>query len=249
MFKALKRVLAESLGDSKKTSKFMVTKKKEIIALLNQAHKKKAFLSVQIGNQNQFYTTALIGIYPDNGLVVLDELSPTAGHKLFLQEKKAKVTGRVNGVELRFETRLIGVGSKSNIAFYKVAIPEAMYFCQQRQSYRVSLKGANVPFFSAGDGHTPSMRGYLLNLSAGGVGVILDQKVSLSRGDTLKICAITLPEKGDIKFTLQIDAVRDNARGGGMNFGGHFCKLSKAEQSKLQKYIAEAQRKYAKQSH
>ncbi len=248
MFKALKRILAEPLGNAKKRSKFLVTKKPEIIALLNQAYKKKAFLTLQIGDQDQSYTTALIGVYPDHDLVVLDELSPTAGHKQFLQNREAKVTGRVNGVELRFETRLIGVGSKSDIAFYKVAMPAALYFRQQRQSYRVSLKGANVPFFSPGSGMIPSMRGFILDLSAGGVGVILDHKVPLSCGDTLEMCVITLPERGDIKFTLQVDAVRDNARGGGMNFGGHFCKLSKAEQTILQKYIAEAQRKYAKKS-
>jgi len=247
MFKALKRVLAGSSGDSK-GSRFLVTKKKEIIALLNQAHKKKIFLTLEIANQDQSYTTALLGVYPNNGLIVLDELSPTTGHKQFLQQKTAKVTGRVNGIELRFETRLMGVGSKSGIAFYKVAMPTTLYFRQQRQSYRVSLKGANIPFFSPGSGAIPSLRGSLLDLSLGGVGVILEHKASLHRGDTLELCAITLPGKGDIKFTLQIDAVRDNARGGGMNFGGHFCKLSKAEQSILQRYIAEAQRKHAKKS-
>ncbi len=248
MFKALKQIIAETLGDSKKTPKFLVTKKKEIIALLKQAHKKKAFLTVQIPDQDESYTTALLGIYPDHDLVVLDEFSPSVGHKRFLQQKEAKVTGRVNGVELRFKTRLVGVGSKSDVSFYKVAMPTVMYFCQQRQSYRVSLKGASIPFFSPGSGLIPSVRGYLLDLSAGGVGVILDHKVSLSRGDTLEVCIVTLPKRGDIQFTLQVDAVRDNASGGGMNFGGHFCKLSEAEQAVLQKYIAESQRKQANKS-
>jgi len=248
MFKVLKQIVAEALGDSKKTPKFLVTKKKEIIALLKQAHKKKAFLTVQITDQEESYTTALLGVYPEHDLVVLDELSPTVGHKQFLQKKEAKVTGRVNGVELRFKTRLVGVGSKSDVAFYKVTMPTVMYFCQQRQSYRVSLKGANIPFFSSGGGTIPSVRGSLLDISAGGVGVILDHKVSLSRGDTLELCAITLPKHGDIKFTLQVDVVRENARGGGMNFGGHFCELSESEQAIIQKYIAEMQRKHAKKS-
>jgi len=248
MFKALKRALAEALGDSKKTPKYLVTKKKEIIALLKQAHKKKAFLTLQVADQDKSYTTALLGIYPNHDLIVLDELSPTSGHKQFLQRKEAKVTGRVNGVELRFKTRLVGVGSKSDVAFYKVAMPEVMYFCQQRQSFRVSLKGANIPFFFPGGGMIPSINGYLLDISIGGIGVILNHKVPLSRGDNLEFCAIQLPEKGDIRFTLQVDAVRDNARGGGMNFGGHFCELSEADQSALQKYIAKAQREHAKKS-
>ncbi len=248
MFNALKRVVAEALGDSKKTPKFLVTKKREIIALLQQARKKKAFLTLQVVDQDESYTTALLGIYPDHDLIVLDELSSTSGHKQFLQKKEAKVTGRVNGVELRFKTRLVGVGSKSDVAFYKVAMPEVMYFCQQRQSFRVSLKGANIPFFFPGGSAIPSLNGYLLNLSVGGVGVISNYKSPLSCGDTLELCVIKLPEKGDIKFTLQIDAVRDNARGGGMNFGGHFCKLSEADRASLQKYIAERQREHAKKS-
>ncbi|MCF6355978.1 MAG: flagellar brake protein [Candidatus Polarisedimenticolaceae bacterium] len=247
MFRALKRILAEPLGNAKKRSKFLVTKKSEIVALLSQAHKKKAFLTLQPGSQDQFFTTAILGVYPDHGLMVLDELSPAVGHKQFLQEKQAKVTGRIDGVELRFETHLVGEGSKSGIAFYKVAMPTALYFRQQRQTYRVSLKGVGVPFYSLG-GATPSIRGTLRDLSLGGVGVMTDCNVSLSRGDTLELCAITLPDKGDIKFTLIIDSVHDNVRGGGMSFGGHFCKLSAADRNKMRKYIAEAQRKYAKRS-
>ncbi len=247
MFKALKRILAEPLGGGRKRSKFLVTKKPEIVALLNQVHKKKVFLTLQISGQSQSYNTALLGVYPDHNLIALDELSPTAGHKQFVQDKKARVTGHVSGVELRFETHLVGVGSKSGIAFYKVAMPTELYFHQQRQSYRVSLRGANIPFFSPG-GTTPLMRGTLMDLSLGGVGVMLNRKVPLSCGDSLELCAITLPENEDLKFTLKIDAVRDNARGGGMIFGGHFCKLSNEDRGKLQKYIAEMQRKQAKRT-
>ena len=248
MFKALKEIISEALGDSKKTPKYLVTKKNEIVALLKQAHKKKAFFTVQITNQDESYTTALLGIYPEHDLVALDEFSPAPGHKRFLQQKEAKVTGRVNGVELRFKAALIGVGKKSDVAFYKVKMPTALYFCQQRQSYRVSLKGANIPFFSPGGGAIPSVRGFLLDISAGGVGVILDKKVSLSRGNMLEVCTITVPDKGEVQFKMQVDVVRDNAQGGGINFGGHFCDLSEAEQAVLQKYIAEAQRKQVKRS-
>ncbi len=247
MFKVLKQILAESLGDAKKRSKFLVTKKPEIIALLNQAHKKKAFLTLQPGNQDQSYTTAILGVYPDHDLIVLDELSPAAGHRQFLQSKEARVVGRIDGVGLRFEACLVDVGSKSDIAFYKVAMPTTLYFHQQRQTYRVPLKGAGVSFYSLG-GATPSIRGTLRDLSLGGVGVIADCKVSLSRGDTLELCAIALPDKGDIKFTLVVDSVCDNACGGGISFGGHFGKLSGTDRSKLQKYIAEVQRKHAKRS-
>ncbi len=247
MFKALKRILAEPLGNGGKRSRFLVTKKPEIIALLKQAHKKKSFLTLQPANQEQFYTTAVLGVYPDHSLIVLDELSPATGHKQFLQSKEARISGRIDGVELRFDTRLLGTGEKSGIAFYKVAMPEKLYFYQQRQTYRVPLKGAGVPFYSLG-GATPSMRGTLRDLSLGGAGVMVDRKVSVSRGDTLELCVITLPGKGDIKFTLVVDAVHDNARGSGVSFGGHFTKLSSADRNKLRKYIAEAQRKQAKRS-
>jgi len=248
MFKTLKGLISEALGDSKKTPKFLVTKKNEIVALLKQAHKKKAFFTVQIPNQEESYTTALLGVYPQHDLVALDEFSPTVGHKRFLQYKKAKVTGRVNGIELRFNADLIDVGKKSGVAFYKVKMPTALYFCQKRQSYRVSLKGANIPFFSSGGSGVSSLQGFLLDISAGGVGVILDTKVSLSRGDVLEVCTITLPDKGEIKFKLQVDIVRENAQGGGINFGGHFCDLSAGEQTVLQKYIAEAQRKQVRRT-
>jgi len=248
MFNALKQIISEALGDSNKKPKFLVTKKNEIIALLKQARKKKAFFTVQMANQDESYTTALLGVYPEHNLVALDEFSPPLGHKRFLQQKEAKVTGRVNGVELRFKATLVGVGKKSDMAFYKVKMPTALYFCQQRQSYRVSLKGANIPFFSPGGGEVPSVRGFLLDISAGGVGVMLDKKVSLSRGDTLEVCTITLPDRGEVQFKMQVDVVRDNAQGGGINFGGHFCDLSESERAILEKYIAEAQRKQVKRS-
>lgn len=249
MLKNLNIFKTSASSKPQKRTKFHIIKKPSIVALLAQAQKKRVFLRLGFKGHEGLFNTALLGVYGEKGFMALDELTPQKGHKLFLSEKEAQVTGLMDGVELRFAARLIEAGSKSGLAFYKVAIPEALIYEQKRELFRVTVLGSQVPFRGyCGEEKSNFLQGTLLDISIGGVGVVLEEKVSLSHGDILSSCKIRLSDEDDITFSLKVCFINTNRPGGGTSFGGQFQDLQKSDEDKIAKFISEVQREKAKKT-
>ncbi len=248
MFKALKNKLSRLSGGHLKSQNFLVTNKKQIGILLSQARKKKILLAAHIGKPGQVFSTMLLDVCSKRNCIVLDELFPSEGHEILIEQSRIKIVGRLDGVDVHFEAKLEGAEVKSGSNCYRFKIPEAVYFCQQRDTYRVSLAGENIAFNThAYDGASGTIRGHLLNISLGGVRIVLPHKIFLARGNILNECSMILPGKGIIIFSLLVEYVH-NSKGDKMVFGGRYHKLPKAENVKIKEYVTEMMRKRAKQT-
>lgn len=233
----------------RRRSRFHVVNKSAITALLTQAHKHKLFFTVSFENHKGLYNTALLGVYAEQGFVAFDELTPSKGHKLFLEEKEARVTGRLEGVELRFSARLLEAGSKAGVAFYKVALPEELVYKQKREYFRVTLLGSPVSFQGRlGEDEGILLQGHLYDLSLGGAKVVLEQTAPLSAGDILSACRIRLPDGVDIPFSLRVCYAGADKSGGGTVLGGQFRDLQKSDENRIARFISDVQREKAKKS-
>ncbi|MCP4127294.1 MAG: flagellar brake protein [Gammaproteobacteria bacterium] len=249
MFKALKRKLSRLSGGSQKSQNFLVTDKKQIEILLSQAGKKKIFLAIHIGKPRQMFNTMLLDVCPERNCIVLDELFPNEGHEILMGQSSVEIVGLLDGVDVRFEALFEGAEEKSGINCYRFKMPEAIYFCQQRDAYRISLAGVNIAFHANTGGSTPgTVHGHLLNISLGGVRIIFHHKVPFSRGNILDECSMTLPGKGVIIFSLLVEYV-NNSQDDEMVLGGHYHMLPKAEGILIKEYVTEMMRKMAKQAH
>jgi c-di-GMP-binding flagellar brake protein YcgR len=227
----------------------LLTERRAIVSVLSQAYKNKILLNVSVDEEPDQFVTTLLGVYPEHNLFVLDELNPEHGHELLLQQKKLHAIGRLNGVELQFSAVLNAAGSKSGTAFYKMDLPEFVYHLQLRKAHRVTLFGDRVPFRAYGGSNQPSLRGYVVDISTGGLGVILEQQASLQRGKVLKTCAITLPGEGDVHFSLELCFVNCNVQRQVTRLGCQFIGMDKAVEGKISKFIADLQRDEAQRQH
>jgi c-di-GMP-binding flagellar brake protein YcgR len=187
-------------------SRFAVTRRSSITRLLQLLERRKVLLNVQWPGERQLYATALLGIYPDHGFIVLDELSPRSGHDKLLERGELTAIGRLDGVSVKLTTRLQEMRVKDGVAFYKLAFPQQIYYVQRRDSHRVSLVGTPTRFEgrwerSAG---VVEVAGSVGDLSAEGVGLLLDGELPLRQGDALTFCRILLPQDGGVTFDLEV---------------------------------------------
>jgi c-di-GMP-binding flagellar brake protein YcgR len=187
-------------------SRFAVTRRSSITRLLQLLERRQVLLNVQWPGELQIYATALLGIYPQHGFIVLDELNPRIGHDKLLERGELTAFGRLDGVMIKLTTRLQEMRVKDGVAFYKFAFPRQIYYLQRRESHRVSLIGAPTPFEGQWDREdgTLTVTGMVGDVSAEGVGLLLDGEVPLRQGDTLSACTIRLPGSGEVSFDLEV---------------------------------------------
>ena len=202
----LRMPAADAEDRSQSASRFAVTRKSSITRLLQLLERRKVLLNVQWPGESQLYATALLGIYPEHGFIVLDELNPRVGHDKLLERGELTALGRLDGVSIRLTTRLLEMRVKDGVAFYKFAFPQQVYYVQRRDSHRVSLVGTPTRF--EGRWERPSgatkVAGTVGDLSAEGVGLLLEGELPLRPGDNLCFCRIRLPQDGSVTFDLEV---------------------------------------------
>ncbi len=219
--------------------------RKSIVPVMLQAHKSKLILNASVGDESNQFATSLLGVFPDHNLIVLDELNPKSGHELLLKKKRLHVLGRLAGAEMAFSTTLVEAKAKSGMAFYKMKMPDAVYYLQLRQTHRVTLYGDRPRFRGHHVAKQEWVTGHLSDISAGGLGLVAEQVLSLENGDMLENCAVELPEEGVIQFTLVLRFIQVDERAGVTRLGGQFKDMDSGTESKISRYIISIQRKQA----
>lgn len=204
-----------------------------------QACSNHVLFNLKFSGLESRFSTALVGIYDEHGFVVLDELTPEEGNGLLKIRQQATLSGRLSGVLLTFTTRLIEAREKNGIAYYKVMFPEAVKHRQQRKSPRVPTNGAGIPFHALrGKGNHQMLRGYVTDLSKKGVGLVLiEDDVSLQRGEILPSCIIDIPDLGEVTFSLEISFSSRDSREPITRIGGRFRDIDARSLQRVRRQI------------
>ena len=217
-----------------------------MIPPLVHAHRTRVLFDVSIPTSMTHYTTALLGIHADHGFLVLDELTPKAGHKKLLKKRQMTLTGKLDGVPLKFKTRLIETRQQKGVAFYKAEIPESLFYMQRRQEFRITNTEAPIPFQAQQDNDNPEiLRGHVHDLSHNGTGMILEGKVNLEKGDILQNCLITPPGKGKIPFVLRVYHSKYHKKRDLTRIGGYIEEIDKSSKRRIANIIIQLEREYA----
>ena len=249
MLKALRKKIfgREQLPTYRSTGSYRIQDQKQLAALFHLAYENHALFFIFFEDQPNPFTTAVLGVYPEHGFLVLDELAPREGHDLLLQRGEFRATGKVDGVDLRFRSRLIEAREKSGIAFYKVEIPESAFYRQQREEHRVSTSGERIRFRGyRGRAYQQTLNGYLTDLSHTGLGVVLEELAPLYQGETLPTCSIHLPDHGEALFSLKVRFAHQNRQREVTRIGGKFAEIDKESYRKIVRTITRLERERCK---
>lgn len=232
-------------SDTGTTTDRSVTDPQRIAHLLSRMVERNSLLTVLLPDSNVPYNSAILRTETTaEGYLLLDELTPAAGHHKLKVDSELKISGRLDGVEFAFHTVIVGIDQSGGIAFYKTPLPEWMFYNQRRSHYRARVSGARpVPvYLSRPDGHLSTAD--LRDISLGGLRARLKRvaDISVARGSHITHCAVDLPKQGKIACALEVVHVHNSESRGVVTFGGRFVDLSKEHQSAIQRFIAGLER-------
>ncbi|MDJ0808064.1 MAG: flagellar brake protein [Gammaproteobacteria bacterium] len=222
-----------------------LTDRQQIIHILQGFQQKRSLLETRIGDHPETFNTAIIGINPKTGIMALDEITPEAGHELFLRRKTLHLAGRADGVEVECDLQFIAERSQAGIPYYQVDIPKVIIYIQRREIHRVPLNGAPPFRGQLGAYGQRLISGYAADLSLQGIGLVLKELESLHRGDEMTTCMLQIPGNQRLYFSLEVRYVRQIKHRGTTRIGGRFLDLSKKEQNRLMKLIHRLERDHA----
>ncbi len=244
MFKALRRNLKKKGNKAPVDDGNFITNAGRIASILGQAKNAHILFNASFKEHSHPFNTAVIKVNEEQRYIILDEITPKQSHELLLAEKQIRLFGYLNGVELSFETDLLEEGIHEGIRFYKMALPEQLFYLQRRSHHRVPTTGMHIPFQASRSGSIEhALKGYLSDLSQSGAGIILDEAVYLPQGDTLRKCTITLPdEDGEVVFTLEVRFTSKPQYRRRCRLGGKFKELDRESRNKITQIINQLER-------
>lgn len=239
MFASLKHVLRVHRNPARDA----VSGRKRIIAVLEQLKASHELLSVSVAGCRAPATSAILGVNENRNCFMLDELSLPETHRAFLEHRKAIIQGRLHGMELRFACHLLRAGSEGGIALYEAAIPARVQSVQRRAHFRLPLIPSlaipiNVPRLDA-----KPVTGQAFDLSAGGLGALLQTRNIPSRGQILPDLSISLPQSRPLSANIEVRFARLDSTRHMLRLGGRFVGLDRKQERRLALFLAEQQRK------
>src|SRR3546814_899662 len=116
--------------------------------------------------------------------VLADELFPARGHAAMEPGMEIRVLGNLDGIEIRFRSRVIAINPAQAGASYTLVMPVAVDYKQRRNAFRVPVSPAlAIPVLLHADGI--NAKGTLADISPNGLRVAMRNAGALTMGSEL----------------------------------------------------------------
>jgi len=203
-----------------------ITDTVRVVNLLERLAKQHTFLTVEIPGHGEHYTSSIVAI--DSACVLLDELLPTTGHKVLLAERTLQVTGKLEGIDIRFITTLERVDNRDDMVTYHAKLPGKLEYRQRRSGYRAHVPMAQSlrVILDCSDGTV--VEGILHDLSYSGAGIIFPDGPPAVKHGLLHDCAFELPD--DVWLYCDVELRHAIPSRDRQLVGARFVKLSHPQQ-------------------
>jgi c-di-GMP-binding flagellar brake protein YcgR len=226
-----------------------VTLKSRQLALLKRFKDHFVTITVVLPDSHVEYTSAILGIRPENDYLILDELKPEEGHQRFLETRECTIELYYRGEGIRFTSPLLSKGMKDDIAFYKVGLPKSIHYYLQRKSYRVPITLTETMPIHIRSQDQELIEGEIVDLSSGGVGFRVPRTPwteTMKQGDQIAWCKFALNTGEAVNCALQIRFASLSKDKAYMRIGAKFIDLEKGQIKMLERYIVTLDRERRK---
>ncbi|MGD8483615.1 MAG: flagellar brake protein [Thioalkalispiraceae bacterium] len=212
----------------------------QILGLLNRVRDTHLLLSVRLENDKQLYSSAIIDTYPEQNSMLLDELYPKTGHDKIVAGMLLQVQTRLKGVDMQFECRVNSIESSSDIAAYRVNIPDSLAYYQRRQQFRAPISQQADIYLRLQPQGSKAVIGQIFDVSLNGIGLHFDPTAGLvlEEKQTISDVKIDFPDCSPFSASLEIRSMRLNKAGNTLIVGTQFIKLPQKDQRQVQRYVA-----------
>jgi c-di-GMP-binding flagellar brake protein YcgR len=211
-----------------------------MVQLLERLAKQHALLTVDIPGHREHYTSSIVTV--DRPYVLLDELLPSTGHQLLLAERTLQVTGKLDGIDIRFITTLERVDSTNDMVTYHLNLPGQIDYRQRRLAYRAHIPMVKLlrVIIDSSDGTV--VEGVLHDLSHGGAGMIFPDGPPAVVPGLLHECAIELPDDAWLYCEVELRYSKSIRSRNRQLIGARFSELSPAQARLVGQCVLELER-------
>jgi len=226
-----------SLPDSER-----ITDPARVARLLERLARRHTLLTAVIPGHKELYTSSVVAV--ERPYVLLDELLPSTGHPLLLAERTLQVTGKLDGIDIRFITTLERVDDRDDMITYYARLPGQLEYRQRRRDYRAHIPMAQAlrVIIDSKDGTV--IEGELHDLSHGGAGITFPGNTPAVDPGLLYECAIELPGDVWLYCAVELRHAKNVPPRDGQLVGARFARLSRAQARLVGHCISELQREF-----
>lgn len=213
------------------------------IELLKKIYNSHQLLTADIEAADSQFSTLILEINDMESYLVLDEFYPSPGSQAVTTNRKVKFYTYLSGVQIDFASTIEAVSEDVGNPYYKVPIPDKIYYYQNRQYLRVPISAGNPIKIVLSDNKSVITNAEIRDLSAGGFSArlkLMQQRFSI--GEVIPNCIIYMP--GDRKIYCSIE-IRQSVRAtatASPKIGVRFLEIRKNDQKIIEKHVAEIDR-------
>ncbi|HTJ97392.1 MAG TPA: flagellar brake protein [Rhodocyclaceae bacterium] len=220
----------------------------EILSVLRQVAEHGDLVTIYFNSGKDFLLTSLISVGEDG--IRLDHGSNSEMNRRALAAEKLFCITRHAKVKLQFILTGVREDTFDRQKVFAAALPETLLRLQRREFFRLNTPITRplicrVPL-QYPDGHTATVEINIVDISAGGVAVIVPPDDMPFEADMeFPNCVVDLPEIGVITVTLKVRNLYEITLRSGQRSkrsGCQFVNLIPAAQNMIQRYITKIER-------
>jgi flagellar brake protein len=120
-------------------SNYIIKNQRIIMDNLSSLFKAKCILTANFGEHNQSFLTAILEIDSKNNKILIDCAPNEALNNQILSSSKTIFRTQLDGIKVSFSGKGLKKGQKGVAKYFEMPIPDAMFWMQRRQFYRVKI--------------------------------------------------------------------------------------------------------------
>ena len=225
-----------------------VTLPTQIAHVLQRLTRHHTLITVRLPECENSFSSTILAFERATGMLAIDELNPEEGHALLLTRKALRISARLKGIAVDFETTLQEVSQEDGIAIYKVAVPSMLHYHQRRAHFRAVIGVAHEVPIILGTSQGLVIEGRVHDISPGGIGALFPQQTPdvLQCGERVDHCVIRLPRNQTVHSALEVCFVDPSEAPAQLRIGGRFIDMTRGNEHLIARFIADLERQRLK---
>lgn len=221
-----------------------------IKALLARVRESRVLLSIIVPGGTGRYNSMLVESNPDEGYLLIDELTPLDGHKQLVRERQMRIIIAIQGIQIDFNTTVTKVVDDASGIGYRVPFPKEIHYLQRRSDFRVTLpRSAALPLMIEMEDEF-QYNGYVVDISAGGLRARFPMDINevpyLKVTDLIPLGIMELTRESSFKSKLEVRFAAYDEESGELVLGLRFVEADRVAQNKLARFVMHLQREQRK---
>jgi len=220
-----------------------------ILSIIGRLFRRRADIIITLSDSKIRSKSIILDLNPQTGRFLLNKFQPEYAHNKFLEAKICYTRSQLDGIEIRFSTRLVKTVTEDDDTYYLNTLPDKIDYHQRRALHRISLSHEEIIPVTITLEDSTTLEGQLDDISAGGMSVLFpdDLPASIQIATPIRQCIFQIPAGELIACELEVRFINHGHDTSLPKIGARFINMEKSLEKKLQQFVMSMERRQAKE--